>query len=171
MHVGATHVSYNAIIELAEVEARTIFHKDVACCKWATMHGGVYVPVTDKTQPNRYLAHISERDIIAPSGKKLTLVDPAYMTRQVFELDNGVAGIKGHVTSLNPILPRNSPDQWEKRALQKIQNDETIEFSIEQIDYEQYLRKMFPFYVEESCLKCHAKQGDAIGYLRGVNRH
>ena len=67
---------------LARLEAIASFNKDVVYRRWATIHGGVYVPVTEKTPPNIYL-NVPERDISTPSGKKLTLVNPAYMTRQV----------------------------------------------------------------------------------------
>ena len=69
--------------ELAQKEAVATFNKDQAFRLWATTHGGVYVPITDKTPPNPYLKNIPERDIETPSGKKLTLMNPAYMLRQV----------------------------------------------------------------------------------------
>jgi hypothetical protein len=55
---------------LASKEARTILKKDLAFRSWATNHGGVYVPTTEKTPPNPYLIDIPERDIVTPSGKK-----------------------------------------------------------------------------------------------------
>jgi hypothetical protein len=36
---------------LASKEARTILKKDLAFRSWATNHGGVYVPTTEKTPP------------------------------------------------------------------------------------------------------------------------
>ena len=54
---------------LARLEAIASFNKDVVYRRWATIHGGVYVPVTEKTPSNIYL-NVQERDISTPSGKK-----------------------------------------------------------------------------------------------------
>jgi hypothetical protein len=90
--------------------------KDVVYRRWNAGHGGIYVPVTDETPPNPYL-EVPERDITTQSGVVLTLMNPAYMTRQVHELGAKAFGIQGHITSLNPIRPANAPDSWEARAL------------------------------------------------------
>ncbi|MFA6283975.1 MAG: ATPase, partial [Desulfurivibrionaceae bacterium] len=72
--------------ERAKIEARSVLDRDMLYRRWAAMHGGLYAPVTGKTQPNPYLAGIPERDITTPSGRALTLINPASMTRQVHEL-------------------------------------------------------------------------------------
>lgn len=53
-------------LELAYQEARANFNKDQAFRFWGTLHGGVYVPVSDQTPRNPYLAHLPERDITTP---------------------------------------------------------------------------------------------------------
>jgi PAS domain S-box-containing protein len=143
------------------------FDKDIVYRKWVAGHGGVYVPVTDETPVNPYLDHLKERDIKTPSGRKLTLVNPAYMTRQVFELGKEKFGIRGHITSLNPIRPENAPDAWEKKTLETFNLGNEEVYSIEDIDSEPYMRLMRPFVTEQRCLKCHAKQGYKIGDIRG----
>ncbi|MES9971645.1 MAG: hypothetical protein ABW092_16555 [Candidatus Thiodiazotropha sp.] len=55
------------MLDLAHQEAVANFHKDQAFRVWGTKHGGVYVPVSEHTQPNPYLAHIPERDLVTPS--------------------------------------------------------------------------------------------------------
>jgi len=45
---------HSAMLEAAVNEARSNFNKDELYRKWATMHGGVYVPVTTLTPPNPY---------------------------------------------------------------------------------------------------------------------
>ena len=107
-----------SIYDLAIVEARASFNKDLIYRSWSASRGGTYVPVTRSTPPNPYLKHIDERDISTPSGKALTLVNPAYMTRQVHELGQTKYGAKGHITSLNPLRPENRPDAWEEEALE-----------------------------------------------------
>ena len=46
------------------LEAQTVLNKDLSFRTWATMHGGVYVPPTEKTPPNPYLAFLPDRDIV-----------------------------------------------------------------------------------------------------------
>ena len=92
-------------------------NKDQAIRHWSAVHGGVYVPIDELTPPNPYLAHISARDIIT-DNKKLTLMNPAYMIRQFNEMFGKSYGIKGHITSLKPLRPENSPDAWERQALE-----------------------------------------------------
>ena len=99
-------------IEAVRVQARSAFEKDLAYRRWAAMHGGLYVPVTEQTPPNPYLASIDEREITTPSGRRLTLMNPAYMTRQVHEMETEQYGLRGHITSLNPIRPANAADAW-----------------------------------------------------------
>jgi hypothetical protein len=64
-------------LEGVKIQAHITYLKDILYRRWNAMHGGVYVPVTKETQPNPYLYDIPERDITTPSGKRLTLMNPA----------------------------------------------------------------------------------------------
>jgi len=151
---------------LARLEAIASFNKDTVYRRWATMHGGVYVPITAETPSNPYL-NVPEHDISTPSGKKLTLVNPAYMTRQVHELGEQQYGLQGHITSLKPLNPGNAPDSWESEALQSFETGNSEVASIQTIKGEPYLRLIRPFITEEGCLKCHKHQGYKVGDVRG----
>jgi len=157
----------NQIIELAKKEARTNFNKDVSLRLWATKHGGVYVPATDSTPPNPYLSHIPERDIVTPSGKKLTLMNPAYMLRQIMEDYEKQYDAKGHITSLKLLNANNSPDSWEHESLKKFESGEKSFFEISNISGKPYLRFFESLITEEGCLKCHQIQGYKTGDVRG----
>lgn len=161
------HQIGTSLMALAESEARTSFEKDIVYRLWASGHGGVYVPVTENTQPNPYLAHLPERDITTPSGKKLTLVNPAFMTRQAQELGKKLYGLRGHITSLTPIRPENAPDPWETEALKSFEKGVKEVFSVETLEGQPYLRFMRPIVTEASCLKCHEQQGYKVGDIRG----
>jgi PAS domain S-box-containing protein len=131
------------------------------------MHGGVYVPVTDKTRPNPYLGHLPERDITTPSGRALTLMNPAYMMRQVHELDKELYERRGHITSLKPIRPENAPDDWERHALEAFERGVPKVSSVVPLEGQPHLRLMRPLKTEASCLQCHAAQGYKEGDIRG----
>ena len=98
-------------IEAARIQARTILAKDIIYRRWNAQQDGVYGVVNEKTPPNPYLSDQPERDIQTPSGKQLTMINPAYMTRQVHELQAEEYGVLGHITSLNPIRPENAADE------------------------------------------------------------
>lgn len=160
-------VAKKHVKELATKEARANFNKDVAFRKWATSHGGVYVPITERTPPNPGLAHIPERDIETPSGKKLTLMNPAYMLRQIMQDYSDLYGVKGKITSFKLINPNNAPDAWEAEALRKFEQGVTEVFELVNDGANSQLRLMRPMVTEKGCLKCHAFQGYKVGDIRG----
>jgi PAS domain S-box-containing protein len=165
----AYHVydSKRHINALARETAMESVEKDLLYRYWAAGHGGIYVPVTETTKPNPYLSNIKERDITTPSGRRLTLMNPAFMTRQVHELGRGFTGVQGHITSLKPLRPENAPDAWEAQALRAIEAG-AREFG-EITDYEghPHYRLMYPLYMTKPCLSCHETQGYKLGDLRG----
>jgi signal transduction histidine kinase len=153
--------------ELAIAEARAYLNKDQASRLWAASHGGVYVPVSEKTQPNPFLSHLPERDIQTPGGKSLTLMNPAYMIRQVMEHYAELYGVRGRITGLKHFSTATAPDDWEKSALMafKSGNEEVIEFS--EIGGAPFLRAIRALAAEPECLKCHGHQGYRVGDVRG----
>ncbi|WP_136513412.1 ATP-binding protein [Geomonas edaphica] len=158
----------DTVLEIARAEARATYEKDSLYRRWATNHGGVYVTVSASSPPNPNLAMVPERDVVTPSGRALTLINPAYMTRQVFELaDSQKNLVRGHITSLKPIRPENVPDPWEARALLKFEQGVKEVSEVQVINGRRYMRLMRPFVTEEGCLKCHARQGYKVGDIRG----
>lgn len=155
--------------KIALAEARAVIKRDELYRRWASAHGGVYAPTTPQSPPNRYLSHVPERDIRTPSGKQLTLINPAYMTRQVNELskEDSVFIGRAHITSLKPLRPENAPDPWEASALRAFDDGSHEVSAVVTTDGKPYLRLMSPFITEQPCLKCHAVQGYTIGSVRG----
>lgn len=151
----------------AQLEARTNFNKDQGIRFWASEHGGIYVTVDSLTQPNPALSHIPERDIETPSGTKLTLMNPAYMVRQLNEYFADYYGIVGHITSKELLRSENKPDKWELAALNQFEKgvNEVSEYS--DLKGESHFRLMQPLFIKQSCLKCHGHQGYKVGDVRG----
>ncbi len=154
------------ILDLVRVQARTAYDKDVLYRFWNSTHKFVYVPVSEETPPNPYLK-VPERDITTPDGLPLTMMNPAYMTRQANELGIKRIGIYGHLTSLNPLRPGNAPDPWEKKALERFETGTQEISSVEMLSGKQVLRLMRPLLVEQECIECHAQQGYQVGEIRG----
>ena len=159
--------AYSSAMATARAGLFHSYNKELVFRGWAAHHGGVYVPVTPDTPPNPYLANIPERDITTPSGKQLTLMNGAYMTRQVQELGEKKFGHKGHTTSLKPLRPENAPDEWEREVLLDFERGKKEAFSLAPIGNETYLRLMLPHVVEPDCLKCHLTQGYKVGDIIG----
>lgn len=150
----------------ALVEARIAYEKDITYRRWAARLGGVYAEISGTLVPNPHL-DVPERDVVTDSGKKLTLINPAYMTRMVHTIMEEEAGLKAHITSLNPIRPENAPDAWETRALESFHNGVPEVHELGTTDGKQTLRFMRPMITEKPCLRCHAKQGYKEGEIRG----
>jgi PAS domain S-box-containing protein len=165
--VWSTQQRKKTTIALATKEAQSHFNKDVSIRLWATTHGGVYVPTDERTPPNPHLKHLNERDITTPSGKKLTLMNPAYMLRQMMAEYSELYGIKGRIISLKPFRPQNAPDDWERSALTAFEKGVKEVFEFVDINDEPYLRLIHPMITEKGCLKCHGSQDYKVGDIRG----
>ena len=153
-------------IEIATSEAMATIKKDLAFRRWAASHGGIYVVPDENTPPNPYL-EVPDRDVTTLNGKPLTLMNPAYMMRQMQQQFSELYGAKSRITSLNPLNPINAPDAWEREALQSFEQGATEKVELTQIDGKKYIRALRALRVEKECLKCHRKQGYRIGDVRG----
>lgn len=154
-------------LELARLQARVAYEEDVTFRRWNADRTPVYVAESPDVPPNPYLSSEPERDIVTPSGKRLTMVNPAYMTRQVHELFGKAYGVRGHITSLNPIRHENAPDAWEAEALRDAERGKSEVSSVQEMDGHEYMRLLRPLVTEPDCLKCHSAQGYRLGDIRG----
>jgi len=148
--------------------ARNMFDMVVLTRSWNARHGGLYARISEKVQPNPYL-QIPGRDIETGDGDRFTLINPAYMTRQLSELAEQKNGALFHITSLNPIRPANRADDWETAALRRFEQDEETQEVVERTTTERgdLFRYMAPLTTKKPCLSCHAEQGYEIGDIRG----
>jgi signal transduction histidine kinase len=154
-------------LDVATEGARNMFEMVVLMRAWNAGHGGVYVPVTDKTRPNPYLEH-PRRDLTTTDGQALTMINPAFMTRQLAEMALKKDGARFHITSLRPIRPQNAADPWETEALQAFERGEKERMALlESTGQGPWLRYMAPLKVTPPCLACHARQGYHAGEIRG----
>ena len=159
------------IANIARERGAVVFRLIEITRDWSSRHGGVYVPVTADTQPNPYLLH-PKRDIVDDLGRKLTLINPAFMTRQIAELAEQAEGVKFHITSLKPIRPANKADAWEAESLALFETGGLKERLALFPDGGGVLpgaahRYMAPLVVKPACMKCHESQGYKVGDIRG----
>jgi len=153
--------------QFARMEARTAIARDLALVRWSGRHGGVYVPATSHTPPNPYLAHMPEREVTTPSGRQLTLMNSAYILRQIYGDNVGERLAPGHVTSLRAMRPDNAPDAWEAAALEAFVAGKEQVSEVVQIGGRPHFRLMQRMAVEAQCLTCHNTQDYKLGDVRG----
>ena len=152
--------------KIAHKEAEMFFQHIVIMRQWNAQHGGVYVPISKNNPPNPYLK-TPDRDVWTLDGKQLTLVNPAYMTRQLAEMERNESGILFHITSLNPVRPENKADDWEVQALKAFEQGQASYGQLSNINGQSYYRYMAPLLLEPDCMKCHGGPGKKIGDVRG----
>ncbi|MFH1152175.1 MAG: diguanylate cyclase [Pseudomonadota bacterium] len=145
---------------------RSFFDLILITREWNASHGGVYVPVTDATQPNPWLK-TPLRDIRVNDTLTLTKINPAYMTRQISEIMAQQNTVRFHITSLNPIRPDNAATPMEKAALESFETGIREVSAYIPTDQGTGFFYMAPLITDKSCLKCHAEQGYKEGDIRG----
>lgn len=151
-----------AALKMVSIKGQTAFHLIQTTRLWNARHGAVYVPENRETPANPLL-EVDERDLTSPGGVALTMVNPAYMTRQLAELLKG-SDVEVHLTSLKPLNAVNAPDPWEASALEAFeQESEKVRLGLVGDQY----RYIEPLMVEPACLDCHRSQGYKVGDIRG----
>lgn len=162
-----TYFYHKATIDSASEEARAHYKLNILYRVVISRMGGLYAS-TKHIAPNPYL-NVPDREILASNGDELTLVNPAYLTRIVFEAfrEADEFPVINKITSLKPLNPANKPDEWEKEALLSFEKGIPESKEITQIDGAPYLRLIRPFVTEKNCLKCHGHQGYKVGDIRG----
>lgn len=164
---GTLYQENQATLKIAQAEARSHIEQIILYRQWNSLHQGVYVRVDEHTPPNPYLSALPERDLRTPSGQKLTLINPAYMTRQLYELAQRQNKVEGRIISLRPLRPENAPDFWEKKALKALEQGVPEFSAVEHMPDQDYLRLIQPLIIDKSCLQCHASQGYKAGDIGG----
>jgi PAS domain S-box-containing protein len=164
------YYNHKETLKKARTEARSYWDLTTSFRHWGAKQGGVYVKVRDNIRPNPYL-RVQERDVRTTDGVELTLVNPAWMVREVFEIlkerQPVSARILNRIVSIKYLNPINKPDRWEESVLKRFNQGEKEVSEITSINGLPYLRVMKPFITEKPCLKCHGFQGYKVGDVRG----
>jgi diguanylate cyclase (GGDEF)-like protein len=156
----------------ALAQSRTYTDLIIAARAWNSARGGVYVRKSATVQTNPYLIELGvDPDIELPDGTTLTLRNPAAMTREIAEeLPLAASGGGFKLTSLDPVNPDNTPDEWERAGLESFASGGDEYWAVAPGESEDSLvfRYMRPLMVDASCLACHGASGYRIGDIRGA---
>ena len=153
--------------QILRTQASAATDRDLLYRSWNAKYGGVYVA---GLEPNPWLVH-AKRDITTNFGDSLTLVNPAWMTRQINELQKDTdQSMRSRLTSSKLINPNNAPDDWEKAALSTLESGKETEVfgMVKNADGKNVVRLAKPLIVVQGCLNCHGHQNYKLGDVRGI---
>ncbi len=151
---------------IAHETARAFFNQILATRHWNLTHGGIYVYTSEDSPPNIYLPK-EKQTILDSTGKSLTLINPAYMTRQIAEFSRNKSHIQFHITSLTPLRAENTPYPWEIPWLQSFNHGIQEQGEFVEEEGKKIFRYMAPLTFKASCLPCHSKP-DNLETMRGA---
>ncbi|MEW6238697.1 MAG: diguanylate cyclase [Candidatus Omnitrophota bacterium] len=162
--VGMSVRNKELIERIIYERAKAQFSSIVLTRRWNADYGGVYVEKKEGMQSNPYLVN---PDMETKDGKIYTKKNPALMTREISEYAKKDGNFQFHITSLKPLNPHNTADEFETRALQAFERGEMEQTEKSVIGDKVFFRYMAPLSMENSCLSCHEKQGYTLGDIRG----
>lgn len=154
------------LLSFALIEAKHHYVDDLIYKTWASLEGGIYVPIKGNTKSNPK-SDVLKRNIVTKDGLKLTLVNPAHLAKMIHESNEDESNIKARILSLTTLNPKNQPDDWEKIALTEFAKGLKEKHNIVEIGGKKVLRYIAPFIVKKECIKCHAQDGYKEGEIRG----
>jgi diguanylate cyclase (GGDEF)-like protein len=130
--------------------------------KWNAQFGGVFVLPKDSLEPNKYLKN---NTLMTHDGRELIKVNPAWMTRQLSEVNDNI-NMKFHIVSLNPLNPNNKAQGFDERALEYVEKNRLASY-YEIDEKDRVVHYIGALLVTQNCLQCHANQGYKLGDYRG----
>lgn len=151
--------------QMAAQRGRDLFRMIELTRQWSADHLGIYAVRSRQAQPNPYLT-LPNRDLETVQGLQLTMINAAYMTRQISELARA-EGFYFHMTSEDPLRPANAPDEWERDSLAAFKRGASERIELLESSSGGQFRYMAPLRVKPECLGCHAVQGAQLGDIRG----
>jgi diguanylate cyclase (GGDEF)-like protein/PAS domain S-box-containing protein len=151
-------------------QARALFNEMVLTQRWVAKSDGVYVRVAPGMHPSANEAKMlgPEFQIKDTIGRTYILKNPSIATVEISQMANNSDLFALHPTSLRPLNPKTgSPDAFERAALKSFEQGKQEFFSIIHRKDGAFYRYMAPLRYEQSCNKCHARQGYKLGDIRG----
>ncbi|MFW6082228.1 MAG: diguanylate cyclase domain-containing protein [Desulfosalsimonas sp.] len=154
-------------LDLLKSSARSSIKKDIAYRHLFASLERIYVPRQGGIRANPFLQS-PKKEAVTLDGQHLIQLNPAYLTRLFYEMDNkDTKGPGAALVSLKPVNPGNSPDKWQQKGLKFFEEGGKEVFELQKAADGMYLRLMQPLRVRQDCLQCHAEQGYRVGDIRG----
>ena len=143
-------------------KSRSTFDLLLAAEQWDSIHGKMYVPITDEMSDCMRF-HYEQNEILSNFGDSLMMINSSLIIHKLGKIYNTPEN-KFHFATLDPVCPDNRPDEWEMKALKTFikAGDEYSEIVKE--NGKAYYRYMAPLIAKESGCENHKyKAGDIYG--------
>ncbi|MBC2710535.1 MAG: DUF3365 domain-containing protein [Desulfosarcina sp.] len=147
-------------------QARILSRQVVLTRQWIADCGGIMVAADSDGARGTDYFYNDRMDTNRGMFQRFT---PAMVTKKLslYSLRENLYQLR--ISSLNPMNPENRPDNFEKAALLHFIHDGRKEFyHLYWEDKTPTFRFAVPLYVDDACLKCHAKQGFTKGTIGGT---
>jgi signal transduction histidine kinase len=153
------------VMEQARQQARVLYKQILLTRQWVSDHQGLFLVKTAGVSENPYL---QDSIIRADDGTVFVKRNPAMVTRELSEYAARTGFCWFRITSLKPLNPANTPDDFERHAMERF-TEGLAEFeAITDSPEGRVHRYIAPLLVQESCLTCHAEHGYSVGDIRGA---
>ncbi|NOX32206.1 MAG: DUF3365 domain-containing protein [Deltaproteobacteria bacterium] len=145
-------------------KARVLADQIVLTRQWVTdCMGGVFVNVKS---PGAKRVIFAKKKQISTSHDTYQLFTPSMVTQKLSQYSFKKKSYRFNLSSLTPINIANTPDSFEKTALNSFKMDKTTEyfrFTDQSFDY------MVPLYNKKGCIKCHTSEArQKTGIIGGL---
>lgn len=158
-------VDNELIILQAQQQARMLHNQILITRQWVSEHNGLFVIKKEGVKSNPFLDLPVIRD---QSGTEYMMRNPAMVTRELSEYSTQKGLGSFRVTSLRPVNPANSPDDYERQCMLTFQQGTLESIDITDSPQGRVVRYMAPLEIKDSCLGCHARHGYVKGDIRGA---
>jgi len=146
-------------------QARVLSRQIILTRQWITDCGGVFVDMQSQ----------GAKDISCFFDDKLHTADgsfqrftPSMVTRKLSQYSTRQDLYNFRLASLNPLNPKNQPDDFERHALNLFQKKKVSEtFRFAAFKGKKYFQYMVPLYMDEKCLGCHKRKRDSVSAIGG----
>ncbi len=152
------------VVEQATRQAKMLFAQIKITRQWVADHNGLFFVKAPGVEENPFLPDGQIQDV---AGNWLVKRNPAMVTRELSAYAAREGMGQFNVTSLKPMNPNNSPDDFERSSLEGFDQGLREAVSIETSAGSHRLRYMAPLLVDSGCIECHTGQGYRIGDIRG----
>ncbi len=153
------------IILQAQQQARMLYEQILITRQWVSEHNGLFILRREGVESNPFLDLPIIHD---QTGNEYVMRNPAMVTRELSEYSKNKGLGSFRVTSLKPINPGNSPDDYERQCMISFEQGTLESINIRDTPEGRIVRYMAPLGVKDSCLGCHARHGYVKGDIRGA---
>jgi len=136
-------------------QARTLAMQVIMTRQWIADCGGVMV--LSESNGAKGTNYFYDDSMETPRGvyQKFT---PSMVTKKLSQYSSNQNLYRFRLAGLNPLNLENSPDDFEKNALSRFENEGLIEDSrVGAQGNSEYFQYTVPLYMEKACLDCHRK--------------